>query len=57
METHYQKKEIEKEYLKSESPLVYTKELTYEDKQHLFKEIYSNIAIFKKMIYDAKRED
>ena len=44
-----------KEYLKSESPQNYEREFTQEEKDNLFKEIYSNIDMFKKLIGKAAK--
>lgn len=40
-----------KEYTRTESSLNYSEGFTREDKETLFKEIYSNIAAFKRLVY------
>ncbi len=56
MEEYYQKEKRIEKHLDSESPLYYKKEMSSEDKENIFKEIYSNIDLFKKLVYEAKKE-
>lgn len=49
METHY--KDLKKEYLSSQNSTSYLAEPSKEDIENLFKEIYSNAALFKKLFY------
>lgn len=52
----YQKeKRVEKHYQDSEGPQLNCQSED-EDKENLFKEIYTNIALFKKLVYEAKKE-
>jgi hypothetical protein len=56
MEAGYQNKNLKKEYLQSQGPQLpeYKNELSREEKENLFKEIYSNIAKFEKLFYVRK---
>ncbi len=57
MEAQYYRKEKQREsHLDSEGPQDYKQEISPEYKENLFKEIYSNIALFKKLVYEAKKE-
>ena len=49
METHY---DLKKEYSPSQN---YERDLTQEEKDNLFKEAYFNIALFERLIYEAKQ--
>jgi hypothetical protein len=53
METHY---DLKKEYLKSEMPKNYPKYFTQQERENLFREVYSSIEVFKKMVYETGRE-
>ena len=55
METHYQKKPREEILVDAEPNMDYKKELTRQDKENIFKEIYSNIDMFKKLIGKAAK--
>jgi ribonuclease HII len=55
MEKHYYRN-LGNECLESESPLNYSKNLTQEDKENLFKEIYSSMYLFNKIIYEVKKK-
>ena len=56
MEEYYQKEKRTENHLDSESPLNYKQGMSPEYKENLFKEIYSNITLFKKLVYEAKKE-
>ena len=47
METHY--KNLKKEYLSSQNYTSYLAGPSKEDIENLFKEIYSNVALFRKL--------
>jgi hypothetical protein len=49
METHY---DLKKGYSFSQN---YERDLTQEEKDNLFKEAYSNIALFERLVYEAKQ--
>jgi len=53
METHY--KDLKKEYLTSQNSMNYSRDLTPQEKDNLFKEAYSNIALFERLVYEAKQ--
>jgi len=55
MEKYYQKK-IGNTYTKIETSSNSSEGFTSEKSKNLFKEIYSNIAEFKRLVYDAKKE-
>ena len=55
MEKCYQKEKLKENYMKSRSPLYYKTDLNQEDKENLFKEIYSNIDQFYRLLYESKR--
>ena len=55
METHYQKKPREEILVDARPNIDYKKELTRQDKENIFKEIYSNIDMFKKLIGKATK--
>ena len=50
MEKHYQKNSREEILIDARPNIDYKKELTRQDKENIFKEIYSNIDMFKKLI-------
>lgn len=52
METHYN---LKKEYLKSESPQPYEREFTQEEKENLFKDVYSNMKLFENMLHEVRQ--
>jgi hypothetical protein len=53
METHY---DLKKEYLANQNSANYPKCFTHQERENLFREVYSSIAVFKKMVYEAKQE-
>ena len=55
MEKYYQKK-IGNTYKRIETSSCSSGDSTSEESKNLFKEIYSNIAEFKRLVYDAKKE-
>lgn len=52
----YEKKRLKENDCLSQGPqlLEYNKELSQEEKENLFKEIYSNIAKFERLFYGGK---
>jgi len=54
MEKHY--KDLKKEYLTSQNSANYSRDLTQQEKDNLFKEIYSNIERFNRLVYVARKE-
>jgi len=52
METHY---DLKKEYLANQDSANYQRDLTKEEKDNLFKEAYSSIALFERLVYEAKK--
>lgn len=60
METYYEKDvkgQIMKHYQPEPStPLAYENEISLQEKENLFKEIYSNIALFRRLVYEARKE-
>lgn len=56
MEKHYQKeRQLENHYQSQPEAAKY--ELNLKDKESLFKEIYSSIDLFEKLLYDAKQDN
>ena len=56
MEKHYQKeRQLENHYQSQPEAAKY--EFSLQDKENLFREIYSSIDLFKKLIYDAKQDN
>ncbi len=55
MEKHYENRQL-KEFPQRELPRLpeYKNELSQEEKENLFKEIYSNIAKFERLFYGRK---
>jgi len=48
METHY---DLKKEYSPSQNSANYPKCFTQQERENLFREVYSTIAVFKKIVY------
>lgn len=63
METYYENRQL-KEFLQRELPQLpetpissaYNDGIDPEKKENLFKEIYSNIALFRRLVYEARKE-
>ena len=55
MEEYYQKEKRTENHLDSESQLYYKKEMSFEDKENIFKEIYSNIDLFNRLARDSEK--
>ena len=53
METHYQN-QLRKEYSPNQTSINYLRDLTQQEKDNLFKEIYSNIDLFNRLVHEAK---
>ena len=54
METHYQKpREATKREIEDASPLRHTADHYISEKENLFREVYSNISLFEKLMYEA----
>lgn len=47
---------LKKEYLRNPISQNYERDLTQAEKENLFKEAYSVIALFDKMVYEAKHK-
>lgn len=52
METHYQKEHRLKDHYHNQ-PEAAKYETSLKDKENLFKEIYSNMGVFKRLLYEA----
>ena len=50
MEKHYQKNLREEILVDAEPQMYYKKELSLQDKENIFKVIYSNIDMFEKLV-------
>lgn len=56
MEKHYEKA-LKENYCQSQvEPSIPSQECSFKNKENLFKEIYSNIALFRKLVYEARKE-
>ncbi|MCX5698663.1 MAG: hypothetical protein NTX01_03065 [Candidatus Omnitrophica bacterium] len=55
MEKHYQKNLREEILVDAKPNINYKKELTQQEKENIFKEIYSSIDIFEKLIGKAAK--
>ena len=60
METYYEK-DVKEQVIKhyqpeASAPLACKDEMSLPEKENLFKEIYSNIALFRRLVYEAKKE-
>jgi hypothetical protein len=56
METHYQKENRLRDQYQGQ-PEASKYEISFLDKENIFKEIYSNMYLFEKLIYEAKQYD
>ena len=59
METHYEK-DVKEQIIKQYQPeasihSAYSSEMSQQEKENLFKEIYSNIWLFEKLVYKARK--
>ena len=59
METYYQRKNQLKDQNQQEPaiPSVYRRELSPKDKEIIFKDIYDNIKLFNKLVYEARKQE
>ena len=54
METHYQKpREVTKREIEDASSLSHTTDHYISERENLFREVYSNISLFEKLMYEA----
>lgn len=55
----YEKNHLEKECLQNQPEAsigpAYNHEMGLQEKENLFKEIYSNIRLFEKLVYEARK--
>lgn len=56
MEMHYEKAMKEKYQPEASIPLAYKSESVLKDKEAVFKDIYSSIKLFDRLIYEVKQE-
>ena len=55
METYYEKDAKEKYQPEASTPSAYKSEMSLQEKENLFKEIYSNIRLFDRLVYETKK--
>lgn len=57
MEIHYRKEKYKTENHYQSQPEAAKYGISLKDKENLFKEIYSNMGVFKRLLYEAVQEN